>query len=113
MRVLYVALTRANQVWRAPLLADGSITKMVALQTFFGTAGPDGLALDRHGRLLVAHASLGCVFVLSASGEVTHTLRSPMPNSVVTNVACWPGRDVVVITESSSGSVLVADLPPI
>jgi hypothetical protein len=31
---------------------------------------------------------------------------------MVTNVACWPGRDAVVITESASGSVLVADLPP-
>ena len=112
MRVLYVALTRANQVWRAPLLGDGSISKMVALQTFFGPAGPDGMALDRHGRLLVAHASLGCVFVLNALGEVTHLLRSPIPNSMVTNVACWPGRDAVVITESASGSVLVADLPP-
>ena len=112
MKVLYVALTRANQVWRAPLLADGSISKMVALQTFFGPSGPDGMALDRHGRLLVAHASLGCVFVLNALGEVTHRLCSPIPHSSVTNVACWPGRDAVVITESHSGSVLVADLPP-
>lgn len=111
MRVLYVALTRANQVWRAPLLADGSISKMGVLQSFFGTAGPDGLAIDRHGRLLVAHASLGGVFVLNALGEVTHFLRSPLPSSAVTNVACRPGQDEVVMTESMSGSVLVAPLP--
>lgn len=111
MRVLYVALTRANQVWRAPLLADGSISKMGALQTSFGPAGPDGLAIDRFGRLLVAHPGLGGTFVLNAIGEVTHWLRSPLPDCAVTNVACWPGRDAVVMTESRSGSVLVADLP--
>jgi gluconolactonase len=112
MRVLYVALTRANQVWRAPLQPDGSISKMGALQTFFGHTGPDGLAIDRFGRLLVAHPSLGGVFVLNALGEVTHHLRSPLGDSAVTNVACWPGRDAVVMTESMSGSLLVADLPP-
>lgn len=111
MKVLYVALTRANQVWRAPIQPDGSISKMGVLQTFFGPTGPDGLAIDRFGRLLVAHPSLGGVFVLNARGEVTHHLRSPLPDSVVTNVACWPGRDAVVMTESMSGSLLVAQLP--
>ena len=111
MKVLYVAMTRANKIWRAPLLADGSISKMGVLQSFFGPTGPDGLAIDRHGRLLVAHASLGGVFVLNALGEVTHMLRSPLPSSAVTNVACRPGTDEVVMTESMSGSVLVAQLP--
>ena len=111
MAVLYVALTRANQVWRGPLQPDGSVSKIGVLQNFFGTVGPDGLALDRHGRLLVAHPGLGGVFVLNAIGEVTHWLRSPLPGSMVTNVACWPGRDAVVMTESASGSVLLAPLP--
>jgi gluconolactonase len=111
MRTLYVALTRANQVWRGPLQADGSISKMGALQTFFGPTGPDGLAIDRYGRLLVAHPSLGCVFVLNALGEVTHLLRSPSPEAMVTNVACWPGRDEVVMTDSGAGCLLVAPLP--
>lgn len=111
MTVLYVALTRANQVWRGPIQPDGSISKMGALQSFFGPTGPDGLALDRFGRLLVAHPSLGGVFVLNTLGEVTHHLRSPLPDSAVTNVAIWPGRDAVVMTESRSGSVLVAPLP--
>ena len=111
MRVLFVAMTRANQVWRGPIQADGSVTKVGALQTFFGTAGPDGLAIDRHGRLLVAHASLGGVFVLNDLGEVTHMLCSPWPRAAVTNVACWPGRDEVVMTESLTGTLLVAELP--
>lgn len=112
MQVLYVAMTRANQVWRGPIQADGSLTKVCALQTFFGFAGPDGLALDPHGRLLVAHPGLGGVFVLDALGTVTHFLRSPLPHSLVTNVACRPGHDSVVMTESQSGCVLEAHLPP-
>lgn len=109
--VLFVAVTRGNQVWRAPLLSDGSISKMGAFQTFFGTSGPDGLALDAHGRLIVAHASLGGAFVLNARGEVTHFIRSPA-GATVTNVALRPGTNRVVMTESSLGQVLEAELPP-
>lgn len=107
--VLFVAVTRGNQVWRAPLLPDGSLSKMGAFQTFFGTSGPDGLALLDHDRLLVAHASLGGVFVLNARGEVTEFLRSAA-GPTVTNVAVRPGTREVVMTESSTGSLLVARL---
>ena len=107
--VLFVAVTRGNQVWRAPLLPDGSLSKMGAFQTFFGTSGPDGLALLDHDRLLVAHASLGGVFVLNARGEVTEFLRSTA-GPTVTNVAVRPGTREVVMTESSTGSLLVARL---
>ena len=62
-RVLYVAVTRANAVWRGPLLPDGTTSKMGAFRTFFGTSGPDGMAVDVENRLVVAHASLGGAFV--------------------------------------------------
>ena len=65
---LFVAVTRANQIWRAPLLADGSISKVGAFRTFFGTSGPDGLAVSQDGTLVVAHASLGGAFVLKSHG---------------------------------------------
>lgn len=108
--VLYVAVTRANQVWRAPVLGDGSISKMGALQTFFGTSGPDGMALTPDGGLLVAHASLGGVFLLDPRGNITHFIRSPAGHTV-TNVAVRPDGKSVVMTESASGSVLLAELP--
>ena len=108
-KVLFVAVTRANQVWRAPLLADGSISKMGAFQTYFGTSGPDGLALHSDGRLVVAHASLGGAFVLSPLGEVTHFVKSPV-GTTVTNVAFLPGTSQLVMTESASGSVLQATI---
>jgi gluconolactonase len=76
-RALLVAVTRANQVWRGPLLADGTVSKVGAFRTFFGTSGPDGLAVDVDNRLVVAHASLGGAFVLNVRGEVTHFVKSP------------------------------------
>lgn len=109
--VLFVAVTRANQVWRGPLMRDGSLSKMGAFRTFFGTSGPDGLASTPTGELLVAHASLGGIFVLNAGGEVTHFLKSPIAGSTVTNVAIRPDGGAVVMTESATGAILEAPLP--
>jgi len=108
--VLFLAVTRANQVWRLPLLADGSVSKAGVFQTFFGVSGPDGLAVDRHDNLLVAHASLGGVFVLNPHAEITHFLRSPAGRTV-TNVCLSPRSNTVVFTESSTGTVFKARLP--
>ncbi|MEY2953819.1 MAG: hypothetical protein RLZZ401_1906 [Pseudomonadota bacterium] len=108
--VLFVAVTRGNQVWRAPLLPDGSVSKVGAFQTFFGSSGPDGMAMDAQGRLIVAHASLGAALVLNPRGEITQVIHSPV-GATVTNVALRPGSNEVVITESSSGTLLVAALP--
>jgi len=112
-RFLYVAATRANSVWRMPLLPDGSVSKAGAFQTFFGNSGPDGLAMDVGGRLVVAYASLGGAFVLDAQGWCTHFVRSPigLHGGTVTNIAFRPGTNQLVLTESGSGTVLVADLP--
>jgi gluconolactonase len=109
-RALLVAVTRANQVWRGPLLADGSVSKVGAFRTFFGTSGPDGLAVDVENRLVVAHASLGGAFVVNNRGEVTHFVKSP-GGSTVTNVAFRPGTSKLVLTESETGAILEADLP--
>jgi gluconolactonase len=109
-RFLYVAVTRGNAVWRGPLLADGSISKVGVFRSFFGTSGPDGLAVDADNRLVVAHASLGGAFVLNARGEVTHFVRSPV-GQTITNVAFCPGTSQLVLTDSEQGHVLVADLP--
>lgn len=109
-KVLFVAATRANAVWRGPLLPDGSVSKVGAFRTFFGASGPDGLAMDAEGRLVVAHASLGGAFVLNPKGEVTHFVRSPV-GTTVTNVAFRPGTPTLVMTESSTGAILEATLP--
>ncbi|MEO5694636.1 MAG: SMP-30/gluconolactonase/LRE family protein [Usitatibacter sp.] len=109
-KVLFVAVTRANQVWRGPILPGGHVSKIGAFRTFFGASGPDGMAVDSENRLLVAHASLGGVFVISSRGEITHFVKSPV-GSIVTNVAYRPGTSTIVMTESETGSILEADLP--
>jgi gluconolactonase len=109
-KFIFVAVTRANQVWRGPMLADGSVTKVGAFRTFFGTSGPDGMAVDVDNRLVVAHASLGGAFLLNARGEITHFIRSPA-GTTVTNVAYRPGTSKLVMTESETGTILEADLP--
>jgi gluconolactonase len=76
----------------------------------FGTSGPDGLTMDRAGRLFVAHASLGHVFVFAPNGELIARIKSCAGQSC-TNVAIGgPNRDRLYITESTTGTVLVADI---
>lgn len=108
--VLYVAATRANAIWRAPVLPGGHISKVGAFRTFFGSSGPDGLALDVDQRLVVGHASLGGAFVVNPRGEVTHYVRSPV-GATVTNLAYRPGTRQLVMVESQTGTLLEADLP--
>jgi gluconolactonase len=112
-RVLFVAMTRDNTVWRVPLLPDGSVSKVGRFCSFFGTSGPDGLAMMPDGRLLVAHASLGHVFVIGPTGECVGRIRS-CAGATCTNIALSApnrGRQLVAITESSSGSIIEAHLP--
>jgi gluconolactonase len=109
-RTLFVAATRGNAVWRAPLQRDGSLSKVGAFRTFYGASGPDGLAMDCEDRLVVAHASLGAAFVLNPRGDMTHVIRSP-GGATVTNVVFRPGTSELIMTESATGTILTASLP--
>lgn len=109
---LYVAATRGNCVWRVPLQPDGGTSKVgLFIQLSGGWGGPDGLAIDEDGGLLVAHAGFGCVWHFSPLGEPLHRIVSPA-GLATTNIAFGgPGRDELYITESESGSILRARLP--
>ncbi len=105
-RVLYLGVTRGNAVWRVPLLEDGSVSKVGAFFTSYGPSGPDGLAVDAQGRVLVANPGLGYVWVLNHRAEPVWVLRSPLGTSL-TNVAFGgPDRQTLFCTESVSGSIL-------
>ena len=107
--VLFVAMTRDNAVWRLPLLADGSTSKVGRFAQFHGTSGPDGMAADAEGNVLVAHASLGEVLVLGPQGDVVARLVS-CRGPTVTNLAFGgPDRRTVFMTESTTGTVLAAE----
>ena len=104
---LYVAMTRDNGVWRMPFMRDGSVSKVGRFCSLFGPSGPDGLTMDSAGRLFVAHASLGHVFVFAPNGECTARIKS-CAGPTCTNVAIRDER--IYITESSTGTVMVADI---
>jgi gluconolactonase len=105
-RVLYLGVTRGNQVWRVPLLEDGSVSKVSAFFTSYGPSGPDGLAVDEKGRVIVANPGLGYAWVLNPRGEPEQVIRSPLGASL-TNVAFGGAdRKALYCTESVSGSVL-------
>jgi gluconolactonase len=105
-RVLYLGVTRGNAVWRVPLLEDGSVSKVGAFFTSYGPSGPDGLAVDAQGRVLVANPGLGYAWVLNHRAEPVWVLRSPLGTSL-TNVAFGgPDRQTLFCTESVSGSIL-------
>jgi len=108
--VLFVAMTRDNAVWRMPFMKDGSVSKVGRFCFLFGPSGPDGMTMDSAGRLFVAHASLGHVFVFAPNGELVARIKSCAGQSC-TNVAIG-GKDKsqLYITESVTGTVLVADI---
>jgi gluconolactonase len=107
--VLFVAMTRDNAVWRMPLMGDGTVSKVGRFCSMFGPSGPDGMTMDGAGRLFVAHASLGHVFVFAPNGELIARIKS-CAGASCTNVAIGKNRDRLYITESATGTVLVADL---
>jgi gluconolactonase len=104
--VLFIAMTRANAVWRAPVLADGGVSKVGVFAQLYGVSGPDGMALDVEGNLFVAHASLGAVFVYSPHGECIARLKSPHGGSVTNLAFGGPENRDIYITESGRCAVL-------
>ncbi len=108
---LFVAVTFGPQVWRCGILADGGVDRLGAFQTFSGGySGPDGLAMDETGGLAVAVNRLGSVFLFDKQGEPTYRIRSAA-GLMTTNLAYSPDGRQIYITESETGSILVADAP--
>jgi len=108
---LYVAVTRANAIWRAPFMLDGMPSKVGLYIQLSGMGGPDGIALDAEGGLAIAHIELGSVWIMSPHGEPELRVRS-CKGIKTTNVA-YGGPDMcsLYITEAESGSILRARLP--
>jgi len=110
---LFVGMTRANAVWRLPLMPDGGVTKVGTFLQLSGGFGPDGLTIDVEDGVFVAHVGLGSIWGFSALGEPRWRVRSPSNSGLLTtNIAFGgPGNKRLYITESTTGSILTADLP--
>lgn len=109
-RILYLAVTRGNCVWRVPLLPDGSVAKVSQFFTSYGPSGPDGLAVDAQGHLLVANPGLGYVWVLNHRAEPIQVLCG-VKGSSTTNLAFGGAeRKQLFVTDSTHGRILTIKL---
>ena len=109
--VVFLAVTRANAIWRVPLTSDGTATKVGTFIQMSGGGGPDGMAIDEQGGLAVSHVGFGATWVFSPRGEPLYRIESPV-GIFTTNCAYGgPDRKRLYMVESKSGTILTADLP--
>jgi gluconolactonase len=107
---LFVAVTRANAVWRVPLDPSGATSKVGLFVQLF-CPGPDGLALDEDGNVVVTHPGLGCVWLFTKRGVPLYQVKS-CGGEMTTNIA-YGGADrkTLYIVDSARGNVLAAKMP--
>lgn len=106
---VYVAITRAQQIWRLPLMAGGTPSKTgVAIQLSGGHAGPDGIEMDAEDGLLVCHLGVG-VWRFDANFLPTHLVQAGKTHRLMTNIAFQGKR--LYITDSLNGEILSAEMP--
>uniref|UniRef100_UPI003B521D23 SMP-30/gluconolactonase/LRE family protein n=1 Tax=Roseovarius indicus TaxID=540747 RepID=UPI003B521D23 len=110
-RHLLLAVTRANQIWRAPILQDGETSKVGAFINLSGGFGPDGMALDAEGGFVSCQPGLGRVYWFDRDGDLRGVVQSST-GRVVTN-CCFGGNDgkTLFITEADTGNILSCTLP--
>ncbi len=108
---VYVAITRAQQIWRLPLMANGTPSKTgVAVQLSGGHAGPDGIETDAEDGLLVCHLGVG-IWRFDANMLPTQLVHAGKHHRLMTNIAfAGPGKKRLFITDSMNGDILTADL---
>jgi gluconolactonase len=106
---LYLAVSRANCIWRVSLNA-GPMGRMVGLfiQLSGGLAGPDGLAMDEESNLAVAHSQHGTIWLFSKYGEPLYRIRSCAGKSMTNLAYGGPDRKTLYVTEAETGSILTA-----
>ena len=115
--IVYLAVTRMNAIWRVPVAPVGvhgvgrlGLGRVGVWVYLSGGLGPDGLAMDVHGRVAAAHPGSGNVWVFSRRGEPVWRIRL-CEGTFATNVAYGgPDMKTLYITEVDSGTVQVADL---
>jgi gluconolactonase len=106
--MLLLAVTRGNCIWRAPIMADGSLSKVGLFIQMSGGIGPDGIAMDEEDSVAVAHAGLGGAWLFSRQGVPLAFVRSAV-GEFTTNLAFGgPERGDLYIVESGTGTIVRA-----
>jgi len=109
---VYVAATRANQVWRfsANLPERGPPMVGTFLQ-LSGGLGPDGLACNSFGWLAVAQAQAGRVYVFDALGDILAEIRLP-EGLWTTSVTFHPSTPTrLYIIDAQLAAVFTCNIP--
>jgi len=109
---LLVGVTLINAVVRVPVRpGQGAGRAGMFIRLSGSPAGPDGMALDEAGNIVVVHAGFGTVWVFSPMGEPLYHIKS-CAGMRVTNIAYGgPERRTLFITEAEEGVILKVDLP--
>ena len=108
---VYVAATRANQVWRFAASHADSGTPMVGTYLqLSGGLGPDGLATNKLGWLAVAQAQAGAAYVFDDRGVPIFTVR--LPEGMWTTSVAFDSEvpEDLYITEAQTGTIFLANL---
>ncbi|HVF64293.1 MAG TPA: SMP-30/gluconolactonase/LRE family protein [Casimicrobiaceae bacterium] len=109
-KFVYVAVTRANAVWRLFADAPDPVYPMVGTWVqLSGGLGPDGIAVHPQGHVAVAHGQAGRAWILDALGDVVARVRTP-GGLWTTSVAWHPDGGRLAIVEAQTGSIYLADL---
>jgi gluconolactonase len=110
-RVLYVAVTRANAIWRVPFSDDGTVAKVGNFIQMTGGGGPDGITIDEAGNLVVCQIGMGALWLFNPQGEPILRVDSGTGRQT-TNVA-YGGSDrkTAYFTECDAGVILKAEMP--
>jgi gluconolactonase len=111
---VYAAETFTRTVWRYRLSTAGTVTSRddyCTLPAVRGveTHGPDGMAMDRHGHLYIAHYGSGAVYVYGTAGRLEEILR--VAGERPTNL-CFGGtdNDRLYITIDDAGQLVEYDI---
>ncbi len=113
---LLVAESKRNRILKFPVVEPGKLGEAAVLidlpQKGEGQVDnqPDGIALDAHGNLFVAHYGMRQVQVVSPEGKLIR--RYPGGNLTTSNVAfAGPAMDRLYLTGGDPGALFRLDLP--
>ena len=109
-RELYVAVTRDNSVWRAPLMHTGVASKVGRFASFYGPTRPDGLHLDSSRRLWVCLPGADSIWIMNAKGETAARVRFP-DGAFPTNLVLDREEKRAYVTCSGTQSIFTVRVP--
>lgn len=109
---VYVAATRANQIWKfSTRLPETGYPMIGTFLQLSGGLGPDGLACNAHGWLAVAQAQAGRAYVFDKLGDLICDVRLPrgLWTTSVTFDPADPQR--LIIVDAQFGGVFTCNIP--